>query len=170
MLAKYRKMHLFDINVPGKITFRESDVLTAGDTLAYFDTPWARFGLGICYDVRFPQLSLLLRQAGAEVLVFPGAFNLTTGPAHWELLLRARALDNQCFTMGVSPARNVEASYHAWGHSTLVDPWGTVVATTSHDPTVLVTDVDLGRVDEVREQIPVGRQARTDNYKVSWER
>ena len=168
MLAKYRKTHLFDIDVPGRITFRESDILSPGDTLATFDTPWTRFGLGICYDMRFPQLGLALRKAGAKFLVYPGAFNMTTGPAHWELLQRSRALDNQCFVAAVSQSRNLDASYHAWGHSTLTDPWGTVLATTEEKPTVMVQDIDMERVDEVRTQIALGSQAREDLYTVQW--
>jgi omega-amidase len=168
ILTTHRKMHLFDINVPGRITFRESDTLSAGDTLAVFDTPYGRCGVGICYDIRFPHLALLLRQAGCRILFYPGAFNMTTGPVHWELLQRARALDTQCFVATISPARNPESAYQAWGHSTLVDPWGAVVATTEEKPTSVIADIDLGRVDEVRGQIPVGAQVRSDLYELAW--
>lgn len=164
LLAKFRKLHLFDIDIPGSITFRESDTLSPGDRPAVFDTPFGRVGLGICYDLRFPELALLLRAAGCSILVYPGAFNLTTGPAHWELLLRARALDNQLFVAAVSPARNPEASYQAWGHSTVVDPWGAVVATTEHEPALVVAELDLDRVPKVRAQIPVSFQRRWDLY------
>ena len=100
LIATHRKLHLFDINVPGKITFQESLVLSPGSSLNYFDTPWGRIGLGICYDVRFPELAMVLaRKYGILGLVYPGAFNMTTGPLHWELLLRARALDNQIFVV-----------------------------------------------------------------------
>ena len=84
---------------------------------------WCKVGLGICYDVRFPELALLYAKQGCQMLCYPGAFNMTTGPAHWELLLRSRALDNQLFVAGVSVARDEDASYVAWGHSTVVDPW-----------------------------------------------
>ena len=84
---------------------------------------WCKVGLGICYDVRFPELALLYAKQGCKMLCYPGAFNMTTGPAHWELLLRSRALDNQLFVAGVSVARDEDASYVAWGHSTVVDPW-----------------------------------------------
>ena len=128
IVAKHRKVHLFDIDVPGKITFKESDTLSAGNQLTVFDTPFCRIGLGICYDMRFPEQSQLMKDAGAEMIVFPGAFNLTTGPAHWELLLRGRAVDNQLYVAGVSPARNPSSDYKAWGHSTLVSPWGKYVS------------------------------------------
>lgn len=170
IICKHRKMHLFDISVPGGITFRESETLTGGDTLSLFDTPWGRIGVGICYDMRFPQLALLLRQAGAHLLCYPGAFNLTTGPAHWELLGRARAVDNQVFVATPSPARSPpsEPGYKAWGHSTVYSPWGTVLATTEHDAAIIYADVELAEVEAIRAQIPIGVQKRDDLYSVSW--
>lgn len=168
ILAKHRKMHLFDIDIPGRITFKESDTLTAGKSLNYFDTPWGRIGLGICYDVRFPVLSMLLRDAGANLLVFPGAFNMTTGPAHWELLLRSRALDNQCYVVGASIARNPESDYTAWGHSTVISPWGDVVATTDEHPSIIYAEIRPNRANEIREQIPVSKQTRKDLYSLTW--
>jgi omega-amidase len=168
LLARHRKMHLFDIDIPGRIAFRESDTLTGGDRLALFDTPWGRVGLGICYDLRFPLLAALLRASGARLLFYPGAFNTTTGPPHWELLQRARALDNQCFVCTVSPARNPDASYKAYGHSTAVSPYGEVLATTDERPGIVYAELRLAHVDEVRAQIPVGHQARTDLYALEW--
>ncbi len=161
-------MHLFDIDIPGRITFRESDTLSPGDQLALFDTPWGRVGLGICYDMRFPALAMLLRAAGASILIYPGAFNMTTGPAHWELLQRARALDNQCYFAAVSPARNPDSSYTAWGHSTIVNPWGEVIATTDEGAATIVAELDMARVAAVRAQIPVSLQTRDDLYEVKW--
>ena len=108
IVGKHRKVHLFDINVPGGITFFESDTLSAGNTLTAFDVgePLGMVGVGICYDIRFPEYSLLLCQKHkCNVLIFPGAFNLTTGPAHWELLQKGRAVDNQCYVMTAAPAR-----------------------------------------------------------------
>jgi omega-amidase len=167
IVARHRKMHLFDIDVPGRITFKESDTLTAGDSFTTFDTPYGRVGVGICYDLRFPEQSMLMRAADCKMLIFPGAFNMTTGPAHWELLLRARALDNQCFVAAVSPARDETAGYHAWGHSTVVSPWGEVVATTQHEPDTVFATVDLGQVEEIRTNIPVSKQKRTDLYELT---
>lgn len=164
-------MHLFDIDIPGRQTFRESDTLSPGDTLATFDTPWGRVGLGICYDMRFPALAQLLRAAGASILIYPGAFNMTTGPAHWELLQRSRALDNQCYVAAVSIARNpdpLDKGYKAWGHSTIVDPWGVVVATTEEGPATVTAELDMAFVATVRAQIPVSMQARSDLYALTW--
>merc|ERR1711994_147717 len=118
-----------DIDIPGKITFRESDALSAGNDFTVIDTPYCKIGLGICYDIRFPDLAqIYARNHGCQLLVYPGAFNLTTGPAHWELLQRARAVDNQCFVLTASPARTDPPPvvddekpkyphYSAWGHS-----------------------------------------------------
>lgn len=164
----HRKIHLFDIDVPGRITFKESDTLTGGDRLAVFDTPYGKVGLGICYDIRFPYLAMLLRQAGAKFLFYPGAFNMTTGPAHWELLLRSRALDTQCYAAAVSIARNPESKYQAWGHSTLVSPWGEVLGTTDEKASTVIAEVPIARVDEIRAQIPVSFQVRHDLYALTW--
>mmetsp|Transcript_16899 Transcript_16899/g.20851 ORF Transcript_16899/g.20851 Transcript_16899/m.20851 type:complete len:288 (+) Transcript_16899:171-1034(+) len=168
IITKHRKMHLFDIDVPGGITFKESDTLTGGDKVTTFDTPYGKVGVGICYDMRFAELAQLMRNHGCSLLVYPGAFNTTTGPPHWELLQRARALDNQVFVATASPARNPESKYQAWGHSSIVDPWGTVLATTGHDEDIVVSEIDLDRVAEIRRNIPISKQVRTDIYnKVS---
>lgn len=125
-------MHLFDIDIPGKINFKESEVLTAGNSFCSFALGDGvaggggrkfRVGVGICYDLRFPEFSSVLTREGCNLLVFPGAFNTTTGPLHWSLLQRARALDSQAFVLTASPARNPESSYQAYGHSMIVSPW-----------------------------------------------
>lgn len=173
VVAKHRKVHLFDIDVPGGITFFESDTLSPGQTLSHFSTPWGNLGLGICYDIRFAEYAMLLSQKhGCKVIIYPGAFNMTTGPAHWELLQRGRALDNQCFILTASPARVEETGespyphYTAWGHSTAVSPWGDVVATTDEKPGIVMADLDLSKVDEIRKSIPIITQRRTDMYKL----
>jgi len=167
LIAKHRKIHLFDIDVPGKITFKESDTLSPGSSPTIFETEFGKIGLAICYDIRFPELALLYAKRGAKFLCYPGAFNMTTGPAHWELLQRGRAVDNQVFVATISPARNPESTYQAWGHSTVVNPWGEVIATTSHEPGIVYADIDLTKVDEMRQNIPVYQQKRTDLYHVS---
>lgn len=166
VVGKHRKVHLFDIDVPGKMTFRESDTLTAGQTPTLFDTPFGRVGVGICYDMRFGEYAALLAARGASMLIYPGAFNTTTGPMHWELLQRARAVDNQLWVLTCSPARSADPkAYQAWGHSSAISPWGRVVATTEHQPDVVVTEVDMSEVDEMRKNIPVRTQKRTDIYR-----
>ncbi|KAJ1847575.1 Omega-amidase nit3, partial [Coemansia sp. RSA 2703] len=164
LLAKHRKVHLFDINFPGRMVFQESEVLSAGNELTQFATPWGAVGLGICYDVRFPEMAMVAARRGCLMMVYPGAFNTTTGPLHWELLMRARAMDNQIFVAACSPARDENAEYHAWGHSTVVDPYARVVASTDEKEGIVYADVDLSLVDEVRKAIPIYTQRRFDVY------
>ena len=179
VVAKHRKVHLFDIDVPGGITFFESKTLSGGSTITSFDTPWCTIGVGICYDIRFPEYAMLLTQKlGCQILVFPGAFNMKTGPAHWELLQRARAVDNQCYVLTASPARstlvdpnkNHQSSkytqYTAWGHSTATAPWGDLVATTDEKESIVMADLDLTKVMEMRQAIPTSQQKRTDLYRL----
>eukprot|EP00186_Timspurckia_oligopyrenoides_P002688 CAMPEP_0182451386 /NCGR_PEP_ID=MMETSP1172-20130603/43690_1 /TAXON_ID=708627 /ORGANISM="Timspurckia oligopyrenoides, Strain CCMP3278" /LENGTH=269 /DNA_ID=CAMNT_0024649157 /DNA_START=290 /DNA_END=1099 /DNA_ORIENTATION=- len=169
VLAKHQKMHLFDIDVPGKIRFIESETLSAGNQVTTFEMKdeGIKVGVGICYDIRFPELSLLMAKEGCQLLCFPGAFNMTTGPAHWELLGRSRALDNQLFLALCSPSRDESSSYHAWGHSTLFGPWGDVLATTGHEPDIVYGGVDLERLKQIRSSIPVQLQKREDVYQVT---
>ena len=164
--ARHRKMHLFDIDVDGGQRFRESDTLTAGDDVTVFDTPWGKMGLCICFDLRFQELSRLMTLAGAQVLLVPAAFNMTTGPAHWELLFRQRAVDGQCYTVGTSPARDTAAGYVAWGHSIVCDPWGTVVRQCDETPQTVVTTLDMDRVEAIRQQLPILSARRTDVYEL----
>ena len=166
MVAKHRKLHLFDINIPGQITFEESKTLSSGNSLTVFDMELCKVGLGICYDLRFPELAQIYAKEGCRLIVYPGAFNMTTGPLHWELLQRARALDNQVYVATVSPARDETASYIAWGHSMVVDPWGKVISECDHKEDILYANVDLDYLESVREQIPVSKQKRSDLYKV----
>jgi len=176
-VGKHRKMHLFDIDVPGKISFKESDTLTAGNSVTSFDagSNFGRIGVGICYDIRFPEYALILSQKHkCDILIYPGAFNLITGPAHWELLQRSRAVDNQCYVLSASPARVDEPSvagkhphYTAWGHSTAVSPWGDIVATCSEKESCLICDLDMNKVKEMRQNIPIMNQKRNDVYSVT---
>lgn len=166
IIAKHRKMHLFDIDVKGRITFKESDVLTAGDDFTIADTDFGRIGIGICYDVRFVELARIMAEKGAEILFYPGAFNQTTGPAHWELLFRSRALDNQIFCIGVAPALNIDASYHSYGHSIIANPWGEVIAQAGEKEELVICEIDLSEIKKVREELPVLKNKRKDLYEV----
>ncbi|WP_292886089.1 carbon-nitrogen hydrolase family protein [Methanobrevibacter sp. UBA212] len=166
IIAKHRKMHLFDIDVKGRITFKESDVLTAGDDFTIADTDFGRIGIGICYDVRFVELARIMAEKGAEILFYPGAFNQTTGPAHWELLFRSRALDNQVFCIGVAPALNIDASYHSYGHSIIANPWGEVIAQAGEKEELVICEIDLSEIKKVREELPVLKNKRKDLYEV----
>lgn len=165
-IAKHRKMHLFDIDVAGGQRFFESDTLSPGNSVTVFPTDFCTVGLCICYDLRFPELARLTVDAGAKVLLVPAAFNMTTGPAHWELLFRARAVDNQIYTVGVAPARDPDASYQSWGHSIVCSPWGEVLMQMDEKEGVAVTELDLDRVEQVRGAVPVLKQRRTDVYRL----
>ena len=165
-IARHRKMHLFDIDVKGGQRFKESDTFTAGSEVTVFDTEFGRFGVQICFDIRFPELGRLLSLKGAKGVFIPAAFNMTTGPAHWELNFRARALDNQAFYFGCSPARDVTAGYVAYGHSIAVDPWGTVTAQLEEKAGILITSAKLSRVDSIRAQLPLLSARRTDLYRL----
>jgi omega-amidase len=165
LLATHRKVHLFDIDIPGKITFRESEVLTAGDKVTIIDLPeYGKVALAICYDVRFPELAQIAARKGAFLLLYPGAFNTTTGPLHWELLARARAVDNQAYVALCSPARDVNADYHAWGHSLIVDPNAQVLEQLDEKEGIIVAELSGERIEEVRSGIPVYEQRRFDVY------
>jgi omega-amidase len=169
IVAKYRKIHLFDVDIPGKMTHKESETVGAGNEITMFDTEYGRIGVSICYDIRFTEQFLLMAREGAKIIVCPAAFSLTTGEAHWEVLLRARALDTQCYVIGAACARYVEEPklYQSWGHSTVVDPWGKVVITTEHGPATLYAELDLSYVDQVREQLPYSKQKRGDIYQLT---
>ena len=166
IIAKHRKMHLFDIDVKDKITFKESEVLTAGDEYTVADTEFGEIGIGICYDVRFVELARIMVENGAQILFYPGAFNMTTGPAHWELLFRSRALDNQVFCVGVAPALNESASYHSYGHSIITNPWGEVITQGDEKEDLIIAEIDLSEIKKVREEIPLLKNKRNDLYKV----
>ena len=163
-IAFHRKIHLFDINIEGGQYFMESDTFALGKQLTVFDTPWGRFGLMICYDIRFPELARLLVLEGVQAIIVPAAFNMTTGPDHWELSFRARALDNQIYMAGCAPARDLGASYHSWGHSIVTDPWGTVLGQLDEKEGILTAELNFSRVEKIRQELPLLKHRRTDLY------
>jgi len=169
-VAKHRKVHLFDINVPGGIVFKESDTLSPGGALTTFEVAGIKIGLGICYDIRFPEMASLYNKMGCQLLLYPGAFNMTTGPAHWELLQKGRAVDNQCYVMTVSPARDTAADYIAYGHSMAVDPWGCVVAEADEHEEIVYAEVDTNEIASIRANIPLSKQRRTDLFDIQYKK
>ena len=170
IVGKFRKIHLFDIDVPGKMTFFESATLSGGGDLCTVDIAGItenafKIGIGICYDLRFSELAEIYRQKGCSMVVYPAAFNTTTGPLHWELLQRARAADNQLFIASCSPAHDDRSTgYPVYGHSMVTDPWSVVVDKLDENEGVLVTEIDLDKVHEVRTSIPILSQKRNDLY------
>ncbi|KAK9462097.1 carbon-nitrogen hydrolase [Lipomyces oligophaga] len=166
IIAKHRKVHLFDIDIAGKIRFKESEVLTGGNKVTVFDVPpFGKVGLAICYDIRFPELAMIAaRKENVFAMIYPGAFNTTTGPLHWDLLARARAVDNQIYVLLCSPARDMTAGYHAYGYSAVVDPNASILAQANEDEAIVYSELIPGTIESVRAGIPVTTQRRFDVY------
>ncbi len=152
--ARYDKIHLFDVNLPSGETYRESNTVAPGDRAVVVSLPWARIGLSVCYDLRFPQLYRSLSKAGAEILTVPSAFTETTGKAHWHVLLRARAIENACFV--VAPAQGGEHANgrRTYGHSLIVGPWGDILAEGGTDPQMVAAELDLDEIGAARGRVP----------------
>ena len=166
-IGKHRKVHLFDIDVKGGQTFKESDTLTAGDSDTVFDTEFGKMGVMLCFDIRFPELSRMMVNDGARIVFVPAAFNMTTGPAHWELSFRTRALDNQIYMVGCAPARDVSAGYISWGHSIVTDPWGRVTGMLDENEGILLAELDMDYEEQVREELPLLKSRRKDIYQLA---
>lgn len=163
-IGKHRKAHLFDINVKNGQHFKESDTLTSGDHATVFDTEFGKMGVMICYDIRFPEFARTMVLDGARMIFVPAAFNMTTGPAHWELTFRARALDNQIYMLGCAPARDTQAGYISWGHSIVTDSWGKVMKQLDEKEGILIEEIDLDREDQIREQLPLLKHRKSEMY------
>ena len=165
-IARHRKVHLFDVDLPG-MRFKESNTFTPGEAVTTFETAFGTMGLAVCFDLRFPELFRAMAERGAKVIFLPAQFNLTTGPRHWELSLRSRALDNELFMVGASAARCEGFSYECWGHSTVVDPLGMVIASCDETEQILYCELPLARIEEVRQQLPTFLHLRRDVYEVA---
>jgi len=152
--ARYDKMHLFDVDLPGGEIWRESNSYVGGDHAVIADTPWGRMGLTICYDLRFPDLYRVLSDAGAAILTVPAAFTVPSGQAHWHVLLRARAIESSAFVVAATQAGLHEDGRRTYGHSLVVDPWGTVLLDAGDQPGLYWADLPLDCIAEVRGRIP----------------
>ena len=153
--ASYDKLHVYDVDLPTGERWRESAAIRPGDDAVVADTPWGRLGLTICYDIRFPQLYRALARAGAAMISVPAAFTVPTGEAHWETLLRARAIETGCWILAPAQAGAHEDGRRTWGRSTVVGPWGEVVAKLDHDePGVLFATLDFDAVTRARNAVP----------------
>ncbi|SCV03658.1 LANO_0G05468g1_1 [Lachancea nothofagi CBS 11611] len=182
ILQSYQKLHLFDVDVPNGPVLKESQSVQPGREIApILNTPAGKLGSAICFDIRFPELSLKLRSNGAEILCFPSAFTMKTGEAHWEFLARARALDTQCYV--IMPAQQGEHQVNlgvtnssdeattvkriSWGHSMIVNPWGHIVASadiTNDNPQLIIADLDLAAQKKIRTDMPLWDQRRRDVF------
>lgn len=165
LLACYRKAHLFDARLPGGGQARESAVLSRGGEICVVDTPWCKMGIAICYDLRFAEWFSLLARRGADVILVPAAFTKRTGPLHFQLLLRARAVDNQVFVAGISPARQADGN-PVYAHSTCVDPWGNVLCEAGEKRETLLCRIDTDICGQMRDALPVRAHRREDLYQI----
>lgn len=164
-VARYRKIHLFDVVTPNGDAYRESDYTLAGDQVVTVELDGIRVGLAICYDLRFAELFLALRRAGAELIMVPAAFTLQTGKDHWEVLLRARAIETQCYVAAAAQVGGFPAgggTRYTFGNSLIVDPWGSVVARVSDQPGHATAELDRTYLEAVRQRIPVAQHRRLD--------
>ena len=152
--ARYDKIHLFNFE-KGAESFDEARTIRPGGEVRTFDAPFGRVGLSVCYDLRFPEL--YRRMGDCALIVVPSAFTYTTGRAHWEMLLRARAVENQCYVLAAAQGGTHENGRRTWGHSMLIDPWGEIVAALDEGPGVVAGDIDRARIDEVRRSLPAWR-------------
>ena len=155
LAARYDKLHMFDVDLPNGESWKESKIYQPGSDGVVVSTDLAKFGLSICYDVRFPSLYRQMAQAGAEVLCAPAAFTRQTGKAHWEVLLRARAIENGAFVIAAAQGGRHEDGRETYGHSMIIDPWGRVLAEAEHDdPGIVLAEIDPARAQEARDRIP----------------
>jgi len=153
-VTHYRKLHLFDINLVGRHVSRESDIFTPGDRIVAAETPWGILGMTICYDLRFPELYRSLSASGANLLAIPSAFTAATGPAHWQTLLQARAIENQAFVLAANQCGTHADNRRSHGHSMILDPWGRVLCSLQEEPGVAVAELDFDEQARIRRELP----------------
>jgi predicted amidohydrolase len=154
IVARYDKIHMFDIDLPGGESYRESNAYRPGGGTVVAETPWGRLGMSVCYDVRFPHLYRALAHAGADFLTVPSVFTVPTGSAHWHVLLRARATENGCFVFAPAQWGEHAAGRRSYGHSLIVDPWGEVLADAGEGVGIVSARVNAARIAEVRRMVP----------------
>ncbi|GAC1400330.1 MAG: carbon-nitrogen hydrolase family protein [Ktedonobacteraceae bacterium] len=164
LVTQYRKIHLFDVDLANGEKHYESERIIPGNHVVTAEIDNITFGLTVCYDLRFPELFLALTQQNAQILLVPAGFTLHTGRDHWEVLLRARAIENLCYVVAPAQIGRYQADRHCYGRSMVVDPWGLVLAQAQDMPTVIVTDIDMSQIERVRTQIPSLQHRRPDVY------
>jgi deaminated glutathione amidase len=164
IVAVYRKIHLFDVEVGGTV-YRESDAERPGEEIVTAAAAGVELGLSVCYDLRFPELYRIMAVRGARVIAVPSAFTLVTGRAHWEVLLRARAIENQAFIVGAGQVGEAPPHYNSYGHSAIVDPWGVVLAQATDGVCFIAADLDLSEQQRIRESLPSLANRRPQSYR-----
>jgi predicted amidohydrolase len=160
IVARYDKIHMFDIDLPGGESYRESNAYRPGTGTVVAETPWGRLGMSVCYDVRFPHLYRALAQAGADFLAVPSVFTVPTGTAHWHVLLRARAIENGCFVLAPAAWGEHTGGRRSYGHSLIVDPWGRILADGGEGTGIVTAVIDTARIAEARGMVPSLRHDR----------
>jgi predicted amidohydrolase len=160
IVARYDKIHLFDVDTPDGVSYRESLTFNGGDKAVMAQSEIGNIGLTICYDVRFPHLYRDLAQLGADIITVPAAFTVPTGHAHWEVLLRARAIENGVFILAPAQTGTHQGERTTWGHSLVINPWGEILADGGSEPGVIITEIDLSEVGKRRGQIPSLKNGR----------
>ncbi len=155
LLGRYRKRHLFEIDVPNKVSGCEADWLAAGEGPAVIETPVGKIGIAVCFDLRFPELFRALYDQGAQIIIVPSAFSYPTGEAHWDVLLRARAIETESYVVAANQWGTAPGAFLAYGHSQIIDPWGIQLATTGETESIVVAEIDLARVAEIRRNLPL---------------
>ncbi|OPZ60284.1 MAG: 2-oxoglutaramate amidase [Deltaproteobacteria bacterium ADurb.Bin510] len=163
------KLHLFDCQPPDGPLVRESATVSAGDELKTFETPWGRAAVLICYDLRFSPLTEILASQDVRLLFVPAAFSLATGQAHWEMLVRLRAVELQGYVVGIQPATNHGLAYVPWGHSMVAGPWGEIAALAGSAAELLLVELDLAAIEQTRARFPLKRHHRSELYSTRWE-
>ncbi len=163
-VGRHRKVHLFDVCIEGGINFQESKTLTAGNERTVFDTPWGRMGVIICFDIRFAEFAMKYACEGVDMLFVPAAFNMTTGPLHWERSFRARATDGQFFMAGCAPARDENFLYISYAHSLVTSPWGELLVDAGTEAGITFCDIDLAFCDKVRRELPILSARKPEMY------
>ena len=164
-IASYRKIHLFDVEIPGGRKYFESEKITPGEEIVTFTLEGVTFGMATCYDLRFPELFRALAAKGAQVLLLPAAFTLMTGKDHWELLLRARAVENLCWVAAAGQFGHCAPNHTSFGRSMIIDPWGMVVAQASDGVGVIMAEIDLQLLEKIRTKFPALQHCRPDLFK-----
>lgn len=159
LVGKYRKIHLFDVNLRGNVAVTESEYVAPGDKPAIFDTDYCRVGLTICYDLRFPELYRIEAKASAKIIFVPSGFMLYTGKDHWMPLLQARAIENQVFLIAPNQV-GARPPFHFYGRSAIIDPWGVVLACARDQETTIIADLDFDLLEKIREELPSLRNSR----------
>lgn len=165
LVGAYRKSHLFNVELKDGVSLQETKYTNPGpEIVPPISTPAGKVGLAICYDLRFPEMSLALAQAGAEVLTYPSAFTVATGSAHWEVLLRARAIETQCYVVAAAQTGKHHDRRASYGHAMVVDPWGSVIAQCQEGPGLCYAEIDLAYLRQIRQEMPVFSHRRPDLY------